>query len=312
MTREILWMTSLPQAPANTPPSLPPASLEAVLEHMADAFFVLDLDECVTYINARGCALLRRTRAELLGVNIWAAFPAALNTLFDTAVHQSLADGSAITFEAHYPPLDTWFEVRVFPSATGASVFFRDINAERADAATQRLLDEISDTLASSLDYAMTTRRVAELVVPPLADLCTVAVVEPGAALRRVAVVVADPAKRALADALVRLPLEYNATSGLPRAVRTGQTQLCATISATAPDPALSPEFARVQAALGVTSAIDVPLVARGRVIGGMGFVYCDSGRHYSAADLPVIEEIARRAALAIDNADLLRAAQLS
>jgi signal transduction histidine kinase len=193
--------------------------------------------------------------------------------------------------------------------------------AERARDASA-FLAEASRVLAESLDYETTLRAVAEATVPRLADWCAVDVLaEPrplGAAapwppaVERLAVVHADPAKVAWALELQeRMPPDWSQPSGLPRVLREGVTEFYPDI----PDAMLvaaarTPEELDVLREVGFRAAIVVPLVAREMVLGALTLVMADSGRHYDDADRVLAEDLARRAAAAVDNARLYRAAE--
>jgi signal transduction histidine kinase len=176
---------------------------------------------------------------------------------------------------------------------------------------THRFLIEASSVLAASIDYEITLASVAHLVVPHLADWCAVDLLE-GGRLRSVAVAHVDPAKVALARELSqRWPLDPNARNGPPKVARTGESELLSQI----PDSLLvastrEAEHLRVVRALGLTSSMCVPLRARERTIGVITLVAAEPGRHFDQEDLKVAEELARRCAMAIDNALLLRQAQ--
>jgi signal transduction histidine kinase/ActR/RegA family two-component response regulator len=103
-----------------------------ILERVSDAFFSLDRQWRFTYVNNQAERLLRRCRAELIGRNIWSEYSDAVGTIFHTEYEKSMAEGTARVFEGFYPPLDSWFEVRVHPSADGLAIFFIDITQRRA------------------------------------------------------------------------------------------------------------------------------------------------------------------------------------
>ena len=88
------------------------------------------------YLNAAAEALLGRPRTMLLGTSIWDAFPDSANASADSAHRRALAAREPVSFEAAYPEVDLWLEVRVCPSAAGYTVYLRDISAgKRAEAA---------------------------------------------------------------------------------------------------------------------------------------------------------------------------------
>jgi len=178
---------------------------------------------------------------------------------------------------------------------------------ESADRATKlEFLASASALLASSLDYRTTLSQVAALAVPTLSDWCAVDVVEDGH-LRTLAVAHVDPRKLAVAELLrARYPTDPDAPFGVPNVARTGVSELFTDITddmlvATAKDP----EHLRITRELLLHSAIIVPLTVRSRVLGTITLVAAESGRRYTPADVTFAEEVAKRAALAIDNADL-------
>jgi PAS domain S-box-containing protein len=99
-----------------------------LLESVTDAFYALDLDWRFTYLNREAENLLGRTREQLLGKNVWREFPEAVKGKFYSEYHAALEENTTRSFTEFYPPLDTWFEVRVYPSPAGLSVYFRNIN----------------------------------------------------------------------------------------------------------------------------------------------------------------------------------------
>ncbi|HEU0300987.1 MAG TPA: ATP-binding protein [Longimicrobium sp.] len=179
---------------------------------------------------------------------------------------------------------------------------------ERARAEEARaFLAEASRVLASSLDFQTTLRAVARLAVPTLADWCGVDVVTEDGELERLAVEHVDPARvRFALEVAERWPTPPDAPRGVPRVVRTGEPEMLSDIpeellAAAAHDP----EHLRVIRELGLRSYVCVPLTARGRVLGALTLVHAESGRRYGPADLALAEELARRAAVSIDNARL-------
>ena len=174
------------------------------------------------------------------------------------------------------------------------------------------LLAEAGHTLASSLDYEETLAALAQIVVPRLADWFIVDVVDDQGQLQRVAVTAADPAK---ADLLEELALNYP-----PRPGSRQPAGLALERGATVHFPLFTPESLRettyddrhyeIMLALSPHSAIAVPLVAHDRMLGALTFAWSESSRTYDEADLTLAEEVARRAALAIDNARLYRREQ--
>jgi two-component system NtrC family sensor kinase len=195
----------------------------------------------------------------------------------------------------------------------GASKIARDITARKQAEKTRQFLAEASTLLASSLDPATQLEQLARLIVPTLADWCCVDILHDDGLIHRLTVVHADPAKAALAMQLRQqyAVLTPETPHTLVQVLRTGQSWF---------DPVVSPTRLRAEArdeahgtlvqALGFQSEIVVPLLARGRVLGTITCVLGEGVRRYSAADLALAEELARRAALAFDNARLYQEAR--
>ncbi|HWG56670.1 MAG TPA: ATP-binding protein [Gaiellaceae bacterium] len=186
-----------------------------------------------------------------------------------------------------------------------------DIEDRRAAEDRVRFLAEAGWLLGRSLDYERTLADVAKLAVPRIADWCTVDLLD-GGAIRRVAVAHVDPLKIALAQELHdRYPPDLERDAGSAAVIRTGEPQLIAEITpemiaANAPDEL----FTEIVADLGIHSWLGVPLVARDEVLGVIGLVQAESGRTYTDDDVALVQELARRAATAVDNARLYAEAE--
>jgi PAS domain S-box-containing protein len=188
----------------------------------------------------------------------------------------------------------------------------QDISERKHAEQTLQLLAEVGGLLATSLDYEATLARVAQLMVPTAADLCTIHLVDPDGALRQLAVGHGDQRVVAQIWELERqYPLDPQDPCGLPQVVRSAEPELVAEF-----DDGRVRQFAQDALhlerlrALGLASSLCMPLVARGHTLGAISFFYTSSGRRYSAGDLALAEELAGRAALAIDNARLYREAR--
>jgi PAS domain S-box-containing protein len=104
------------------------SQVTTILESMTDGFYALNRDWCFTYINSCGERILGKTRNELLGKNIWEQYPVLVNTSVDTQYHRAIAEGIAINFEFYYQPCDCWYDIHVYPSEQGISVYFQNIS----------------------------------------------------------------------------------------------------------------------------------------------------------------------------------------
>jgi PAS domain S-box-containing protein len=190
----------------------------------------------------------------------------------------------------------------------GASKIARDITARKRHEAALRFLAEASKVLAELLDVPSTLQKVAGLAVPAFADWCAVGIAEPDGSLRRVAVAHADASRVALAQELSRrYPARPTDPHGPAHVLATGRSEMMAEIT----DEILAAgardgKHLRTLRELGFRSYISVPLAARGgRVLGVLTFLTAESGRRFGPDDLRVAEDLAQRAAIAVENARL-------
>jgi PAS domain S-box-containing protein len=175
-------------------------------------------------------------------------------------------------------------------------------------------LARASDAFASSLDYEATLQTVVRMAVPHVADWCAVDMVRNDSRESvQLAVSHVDPAKVRLAEELRRrYPADPKAPRGVPRVLQTGRSELYEDIPhAMLEQSARDAEHLHLLQELGLRSAIIVPITTHGRTLGAITFVAAESGRRYGPADLATAEDLARRAAIAIENARLYRATQL-
>ena len=194
----------------------------------------------------------------------------------------------------------------------GVSKVVRDITERKRAEAAARFLAEVSDVLASSLDYRTTLASVARLAVPHIADWCAVHVKAEDGTIQQLALSHVDPAKVELAQELQRRYLDDPSVPfGVPNVIQTGKPELFARI---ADEPSVAAtedmEPLRLLINLGLKSLMVVPLIAPGRTFGAITFVSAESGRYYDQADLMLAQDLAHRAALAVDNARLYHRAQ--
>lgn len=187
------------------------------------------------------------------------------------------------------------------------------LEAERAAQERLTFLGEASTVLGSSLNYEDTLTRIAQLAVPRLADWCAVDMLADDGSIRRVATTHVDPERVRWAWELARqFPADPEEATGVPLVVRTGEPQLMSEIPQKLLDEAIErrPELAGILEKLGLRSAMIVPISARGRTLGAITFCWAESGRAYVETDLAFALDLARRAGIAVDNAQLYRQAE--
>ena len=197
--------------------------------------------------------------------------------------------------------------------ADAERLYAEEIERLRRVAEDQEFVAQASELLASSLEYEETLANVAALAVPRFADWCSIDMVDADESIRRLPVAHVDPAKARWAEELAnRFPPDPDAPYGVANVIRTKQPELFTEISDELLEEATSdqPELRKILREVGLKSSMCVPMVARDRVLGAITFVAAESGRRYDETDLATATDVARRAATAVDNALLFRAAE--
>lgn len=234
---------------------------------------------------------------------------------------EAVLAGKPVTFENSfsYPDGDKTVLATYVPrqgpegETLGFYIMVLDITERKRAELAARLLAQAGKILASSLDYTIRLSRVADLAVPLLADWCAVTLVEEdGVTVHNVTVAHTDPAKLALAREMQqRYPARPEELAKRAQPWQHGQSQLYPVITeAMLEAGAQDAEHYQFMHDLKLQSAMVVPLVVRGRVLGMMLFVWAESGRRYDEQDLALAEELAHRAAIALDNAHAYGAEQ--
>jgi PAS domain S-box-containing protein len=305
------------------------ADLEAILEGVADAVTAQLPDGRVVYANDAAVRLLGFASAE----DLVAADTAVLRERF-AARHD---DGTAVPLEElpgrrallgeRPEPLtvryrapgtaeDRWSRVQATPVFDDAGRVRLAINVieditelKRAEQG-HRFLSEASRVLAGSLDPQSTLRAVAQLAVPEIADWCAVDLAA-GDGVERVAVAHVDPARvRFAREIQERYPADPDADQGLHGVLRSGRSEHYPDI----PDELLAQvaqdaDHLAILRSVGMRSVMIVPMRLRERVLGVVSFVSAESGRRFDEHDLGVAEDLALRAAAAVENARLYETA---
>ncbi len=186
-----------------------------------------------------------------------------------------------------------------------AVTIIADVTESKRAALRMQLLAEVGDVLASSMDYQQTLRNVAGLAVPQIADWCAVDLFTEDGEREPVAIAHSDPAKlRTAARLRTYEPDRLDPQRGLGLVLRTGESQLYTEI----PDrlleaAAVDQEHLGLLREVGMRSALIVPLAVGERTLGALTMVNADSGRSFDRGDVAFAEQIAARAALAVQSA---------
>ncbi|MEX2571198.1 MAG: ATP-binding protein [Gemmatimonadota bacterium] len=186
-------------------------------------------------------------------------------------------------------------------------VTYLDVSVQRRRYASQKFLAGAGAVLSGRLDPVTTLGNIARFAVPTLADWCAIDLLDDAGGIERVAVEHVDQRKARAAAALARRhPPRADVDVGVARVIRSGRPELIAEVTPeTLQALSVSPPHRRLLEELGIRSVMIVPLIGRGDPLGAITLVAAESGRLYTPEDLEIAEELAARAALAIENSRL-------
>jgi PAS domain S-box-containing protein len=310
-------------------------NLAVFLDHVGDGVTVQDPSGRLVYANAAAAQALGFTSAaELLAAPVtevvgrFALFDAegqpfpVENLPGRRALRGQPESAVTLRFRVQETGEERWSTIRSSPvtDAAGNVLYavnvWQDATAQKRAEAAQRFLAEAGEALATSLDVEATLANIARLAVPRLADWCVVHLVQEDRSVSQLAVAHVDPQRVAWARRLQeQYPADPDTDQGVVRVARTGLPEIIPEVTdemlvAAARDP----EHLAILRLVGITSVMFVPMIARERSVGVITFVTAESRYRYDERDLELTQELARRAALAVDNArlyDAERAARL-
>lgn len=141
-----------PNDAANDPKAAPlpgaPEGLQAMLDGLPDAFFMMDRAFRFTFVNRITEQLLGVPRERLIGQVAWDLFPASAGGISEREYRRAMDEHVPVAFEEYHEPLGIHVEVRAFPDADGIAVFVRDVTAERRTLQRLHLLDMCAQNLS--------------------------------------------------------------------------------------------------------------------------------------------------------------------
>ena len=297
------------------------ARVSRILEAMPTAFFSVDADWRFTYVNGEAERLLGHPREDLVGGVLWELFPAAVGSEFERSYRSAVEGSVPVTFDAYYPePLNGWYEVRAWPSPEGLSVYFVDVTSRREAqeelervATRSALLARLTTELTGTLSASEGVGRLAGTVVPELADWCVVTLVDDDVhpdwrrRLRDVGSWHRDPELRGLVERYAATRVSALTDESLvARALATGKPDVALYDATEVLAGVLTPGEAQDVCLQLNPSAVAVhPLMGRGRIVGLLTAARGPGRDPFSRADQELLDEVAARAGLALDNARL-------
>ncbi|QDU99142.1 PAS domain-containing hybrid sensor histidine kinase/response regulator [Lignipirellula cremea] len=291
--------------------------LAALVDSSDDAILGQSLGGRITDWNAGAERMYGMTAEEAIGQSMFSLLTPpehqdALRHALDRVSQQSRGehletvrrhrDGRLVPVSVRLSPLRDAYGV-----VQGVSSIERDITDRKRMEGTLKFLAEASKSLASLVDLKSTLELIAQLAVPDFCDWCAVDMVDPDGRLQRLAAAHIDPAKADLPqDFYRRYPPRVDAPRGSTHTLRTGEAELVYEVTEQMLlEAAHNDEHLQILRTLNPRSFMCVPLEVQSRIFGTITFVAADSGRRYGDDDLAMAKDLAHRAAIAIENAQL-------
>ena len=191
--------------------------------------------------------------------------------------------------------------------------FTRDITDRKKAEDHLRLLVDASDSVAAVVDVQSSMQKLARHAVPTFGDWCAIHLVSEKGEIEKLAHAHAEPGKDALLDEFLRLSLEWNSRAPQVQVLRSGRSALLRDLTPGDFVPVAQEDRHReLFEQLGMKSSLVVPLDSRGRVIGTLAFARSASRPQFTEDDVEVGEDVAKRAATAIENCRLYEELRLA
>lgn len=189
----------------------------------------------------------------------------------------------------------------------GAMTVIEDVTAVKTAEVQTRVLAESGRILASSLDYQQTLSNITEIAVPQLADFCAVHLADFEGRTERVAATHRDPDREQLVAELATFrQVGIDAGDPATRVLASGASELFAGVTdAQLQQVAHDERHLTLLRRLAPRSVLVVPMRVAGRTIGAMTLITDESRRRLTESDVELAEQLARRAAVAVENSRL-------
>ena len=278
-------------------------------------YCTLDLEGRITEINVSGAAMLGAPRGSLRQRSFASAALLRDRSRFDRHLKACREEKRRVTTELALSSGKRGTRIIEMVSepirgSGGTTIAYRtiltDISDRKRGEDKLQLLADAGQLFASSLDVDTTLQAVARLIVPALADLCIIDLREGANVERRVVQFADDGNQAVLAGKMKDFAPRADWQTPSARAIFAGDTTVIPEITETTRDRlAHDDAHAEVLRAAGVRSMIAVPLTTNGRTLGALTWIAAESERRYGSFDLRLAQDLAGRAAMALDNARL-------
>jgi phosphoserine phosphatase RsbU/P len=307
-----------------TAPDLGPELLAAALAALPDGVALFDDEWTICYVNPAGAALLGRPAGELTGRGLWVALPELAGTVFHSFLLHARGSASPVSWSGFYTPARRWLRATAGTVGGLLQLTFWEANGPADGAAEEpppipspaedgsdrerlRYLAEVSDAMIATLDTGESATRLAELAVRRLCDWAVVALRSADLGPGDEGWAHRDPARRADLDTYMTGRLRGTGDDqAVVAALLTGRPVQIPAVREELVAPSLPTEEVRAAwRRLDSTTTTIVPLRARGETFGALALVNTGSRPPHTEMEIATTVEVARRGALALDNARL-------
>jgi PAS domain S-box-containing protein len=278
----------------------------SIVDSIADGFMTLDHDWRITFVNPRAeeiLARLSKNSSNLVGKNYFDEFPGTRGTVFEESYLRVSQGEGMVSFEAFYPPLESWFDVRAYPSRDGISIYFLDITERKTAqgllAAERNVLEQIA--IGASLPKILETLARDTEAESTDGMLCSILLFD-------------ETNKKLLHGAAPSLPDAYSrAIDGIVIGPCVGSCGTAAFerkpifVADIATDP-LWADFKDLAAAHGFAACCSTPIISGHGTLLGTAAMYYRHPHNPTAHDRQIIARATQLAAIAIERKEAAEA----
>ena len=295
------------------------AKASGIVSISADAIISFDRDQRITLFNEGAERIFGYSKEEAIGSSLDLLLPERFRDLHRHHVNKFAAgDQSARRMGERTTmisgrrkngeefPADAAISKLDIAGTCILTVSLRDMTRQKKLENEQRFLAEVGAVLATTLDYDRTLDNIVHLAVRDLADICILYTFDANGDVRRSNAASRDPEKAWICDTLLKTPFDQSRRPLIDKVVQTKKSLL---VQGMPPEVlesvAHSSDHLKALRSTELKSLILSPLIARDKVLGAIGLVASANSRSYGIDDLPMVENLAHRAATAIENARL-------
>ncbi len=274
------------------------------LENMAEGFFTLDREWRFSYLNAEAAKVWRINREMLLGNKIWDMVPKTAGAIFYEQYHRAVQDRVPVHFDAVSPLLDSWVEVRAYPTEDGLAVYFHDISERKRSDEKIARLNRLYSVLSRANEAIIRTSNAEKLY----GEVCRITVEEGAFKMAWIGITDTETKKIVpfasygdsggyLENITVAADDTAEGRGPTGRAVFEGKYRISSDIEN---DPAMQP-WRDKALRHGFRSSAAFPLREKSHVIGALT-VYGDQPRSFTNEEIGLLSSLADDVSYAIDS----------